>query len=142
MPIRYLTREEERESRKALADLLRSRKRPAPYVLLPEIKLREALLDEVCHRLADLIDPVCKGPRKVVFTRPRGKLAQDDTHALIVHSIRKRVEKGLSVEVAVEKAVKEYKRGGYKLTESWALKLWSREQARHRPVRRSRRTSL
>ena len=80
MPIRYLTREEERESRKALADLLRSRKRPAPYVLLPEIKLREALLDEVCHRLADLIDPDCKGPRKViVFTRRQSESSRKTT---------------------------------------------------------------
>ena len=115
--IRYLTPEEEREGRKALAGLLRSRK-------------REVLLDAVCHRLADLIDPDVECPRKINFTNSKGGLAQDRANAQIVHYMWKLVEcDGLTVEKAAELVHKDYKVG-----ENWARRLWY-ERPELRPTR-------
>ena len=53
--VRYLTAEEEHESRKAFADLLRSGVWPARS--LPKFERRKMLFDQACRGLADLLDP-------------------------------------------------------------------------------------
>jgi hypothetical protein len=127
---RYLSPQEEREGRKALAALLRSRERPAidaPPLLRNE--RQEALLNEACHGLADLIDPDCNGPRKIVFKNRKGRLPQYDADLEIIHSIQDRVKGGLTVEKAVAEAAEEHK-----LSESRVLKLWSNRES----IRRKR----
>lgn len=120
---RYLAPEEERTGRKALADLLRSRKRPGWPGRDPSIERREALFNEACHRLADLIDPDNDGPRKIVFKNRKGRLPQYEADMEIIHSVRMRIIGGLTVEEAVDKVAKHFK-----LSESRVLKLWSRAQ--------------
>jgi hypothetical protein len=120
---RYLSRQEEREGRKALAALLRSRERPARDADLTRIERREALLNEACHRLADLIDPDNDGPRKIVFKNRKGRLPQYDADLEIIHSVEEHVKGGLSVEKAVAAAAEEHK-----LSESRVSKLWARRR--------------
>ena len=110
MTTRYLTPAEEHKSRKALADLLRTRKRPAPHVLLPKIKLRDALLDAVCHRLADLIEiaPDDIRKRRVVLKNGKGQPRQDDANSKIFFSVERHVKDGLSVTEAVDQVHKKY----------------------------------
>jgi hypothetical protein len=120
---RYLSPQEEREGRIALAALLRSRERPERDADLTRIERREALLNEACHRLADLIDPNNKGPRKIIFKNRKGRLPQYDADLEIIHSVEQRVKGGLSVEKAVAAAADEHK-----LSESRVSKLWARRR--------------
>ena len=83
--VRYLTAEEEHESRKAFADLLRSGVWPARS--LPKFERRKMLFDQACRGLADLLDPDIKNPRKVIFTKPKGAIAQDDRNRPVVREV-------------------------------------------------------
>ena len=124
--VRYLTADEERESKKELAALLRSGGSPR----LLEWKAggrrrwsaggREGLFNEVCRRLADLIDSDTKYPRKVVFAKPKGALEQHDRNTPVVHEVWELyTSRQFSIEEAVARAAAKYK-----LSESMVRKLW------------------
>jgi hypothetical protein len=105
--IRYLTAAEEHAGRKALAELLRTRKRPGPWRDLLTTEKREAMFNEACHRLADLIDPDNTGPQKIVFKHSKGQLPQHSANLKIFDSIQARRRDGLNVTKAVEQVAEE-----------------------------------
>ena len=123
---RYLNEKEEREGRKALAAFLRTRKRPGPWRDLSTIEKREAMFNEVCHRLADLIetDPGDESNRRIVFTNPRGQPLQSSTYPKnleIFHSIEMllKEDERLSVTEAIEKVAEKHKR-----STRWVWDIW------------------
>jgi hypothetical protein len=119
---RYLTPKEEREGRKALADLLRSCKRPPDLMVEDAIEQRKALFNETCHLLADMIDPHHHGRRKIVFKNGKGQLPQYIVDLDIISSVRLRARPDgpLTVEEAVAEAVDKHN-----VSESRVWKLWS-----------------
>ena len=116
--VRYLTAEEEHESRKAFADLLRSGVWPARS--LPKFERRKMLFDQACRGLADLLDPDIKNPRKVIFTKPKGAIAQDDRNRPVVREVWELfTSRRFSLEEAVARVAAKHK-----LSESMVRKLW------------------
>jgi hypothetical protein len=113
--VRYLTAGEERESRKALAVLLRS----GMSVQIPN-NSREQLFNKACFWLADLLDPDVADSRKIVFAKPKGAIAQDDRNKPVVREVWEFYTRHrLSVEEAVARAAAKHS-----LSESTVYKLW------------------
>jgi len=113
--VRYLTAKEERESRKALAVLLRS----GMLARLPDNR-REQLFFKVCWGLADLLDPAIKNPRKVTFTKPIGGLLQHDRNEPVVREVwQLYTSRRFSLEEAVARVAAKHELG-----ESGVRKLW------------------
>jgi hypothetical protein len=143
-PVRRLTPADELESRRWAANLLRSVGPPLALtsLLLPSRReRRSALLREVCNQLANQIDPDCKSRRKIHFTKVRGRLPEIHLQRPIVESVRRLVEKGVTVEEACARVADQYQ-----LSESWISKLWASlgpRRRNRRPKRMNRRgTSL
>ena len=113
--VRYLTLEEERESKKAWAALLRG----GIAAQLPNNR-REQLFNKVCWGLADLLNSDVAGSRKVAFTKPRGALEQHDRNRPVVREIYELyTSRQFSLEEAVARVAAKYK-----LSESTVRKLW------------------
>jgi hypothetical protein len=120
--IRYLTAKEEREGRKALASLLRTRKRPVPWPSCEQpIERREALFAEACHRLAELIDPGVTDKRKIAFTNHWRRLPQYGPSLKIFRSIEDLVKGGLGVTEAVAEAAEKHGLSTRRIWEIWDL---------------------
>jgi hypothetical protein len=120
--IHYLTPDEQRAGRRALAELLRTRKRPGPSRGgLSITELRERMLDEACHQLADLIDPSNTGPRQIVFTNPQGQPPQPFAKLKIFRSVEMllKEDEQLLVTEAIEKVAEKHKR-----STRWVWDIW------------------
>jgi hypothetical protein len=136
--LRRLTPEEIRESCKALANLLRTRKLPVyKDARLSRTEAREALCDVACHQLADLIDPDCKGVWKVRFKRSRGELAQPNEQAAVVFAVwclRKwwllRKGKKLPLEDAFDQVGNKYGLSDKRVRKFWYGPLGARYRSR------------
>jgi hypothetical protein len=108
--VHYLTPDEECESRKALAALLRTRKRPGWPGRDTSITRRESLFNEACHLLADLIeiDPGDESKRRIVFTNPKGQPPQYGPRYKIFRDVEMLLKAGLSPTKAVKQVAEEY----------------------------------
>ncbi len=85
------------------------------------ITKREALFNEACHRLADLIDPGNTGPRQIVFKHSKGQPPQHSANLKIFDSIEKRVKDGLKVTKAVEQVAEENGLSTDRIWDVWAV---------------------
>ena len=78
------------------------------------------MFDQACWGLADLLDPDIENPRKVVFTKPKGAIAQDDRNRPVVREVWELyTSRRFSLEEAVARVAAKHK-----LSESMVRKLW------------------
>jgi hypothetical protein len=119
--IRYVTPDEERTGRKALAELLRTRKRPGWPGRDTSITGRESLFNEACHLVADLIeiDPGDESKRRIVLKNPKGQPPQYAASLKIFLSIENHIKDGLTVSKAIKKVAEKHNH-----SDEWAWGIW------------------
>ena len=86
------------------------------------------MLDEVCHRLADLIDPDVDDPRKIDFKNPQGRLRKTTCANNLAR------EKARRMRQAYRRGGRRKGSRGVRLSESWVRQLWYETAGRTPPA--------